>query len=565
MASLELARVDLGGLPASDDEDNGHREMARAARRKMEERQLAKLDKRKKAREEKLAEKAVHFTRDGKAIATKNIKNKRLRHTVEEHAEFQKNAAESAARAAILLTEQQGFIEAEDPMERTYKLSQKKLRKMVDLNSAAKQLDLVLEDFSPYRVAWSRNGRHLVMGGRKGHLSVIDALRNRPTCEVQVQETVRDVTFLHNQSMFAAVQKKYVFIYDDNGAEVHRLRSHVQPERLEFLPYHFLLATVGRGGWLKYQDTSTGELVAEHRTKLGPCSVMTQNPTNAIICLGHGNGTVTMWSPSVNKPLVNMFCHGSSVGAIAVSRNGNELITTGRDGKLSIWDVRTYKRLHSYYTTRPPQSIDVSQTGLLAVTCGYRVQIWKDALRTKAQSPYMVHERPGDDIASVAFRPYEDVLGLGHSSGVETILVPGAGLANYDAFEANPFESTRQRRETVVHSLLEKLQPDMITLDPTAIGGVDSAPLAVQKSEREAEHEERVAKEKNRMRGRNRIGKRIKRKHRNIISEAREKQREQNERERKERLENAGEVAKKIEEAAPVFRRFAKRQLSGNF
>lgn len=78
----------------------------------------------------------------------------------------------------------------------------------------------------------------------------------------------------------------------------------MKPNRLEFLPYHFLLTSVvlmienstlkylqGDGGWLKYQDVSTGQLVSEIRTKLGRCDSMRQNPRNAIIGLGHHNGS----------------------------------------------------------------------------------------------------------------------------------------------------------------------------------------------------------------------------------------------------------------------------------
>lgn len=50
--------------------------------------------------------------------------------------------------------------------------------------------------------------------------------------------------FLQDQSFFAVAQKKYVFIYDRNGVELHRLKSHIEPTRLEFLPYHWLLASV---------------------------------------------------------------------------------------------------------------------------------------------------------------------------------------------------------------------------------------------------------------------------------------------------------------------------------
>ncbi len=57
----------------------------------------------------------------------------------------------------------------------------------------------------------------------------------------------------------------------------------------------------------------------------------------------------------------------------------------------------------------------------------------------------------------LGFGPYEDVLGIGHSKGVSSIIVPGSGEANFDSFEANPYQSTKQRREAAVHSLLEKV------------------------------------------------------------------------------------------------------------
>lgn len=52
---------------------------------------------------------------------------------------------------------------------------------------------------------------------------------------------------------------------------MHCLREHVEPRRLEFLPYHFLLGSVGRTGYVKYTDISTGQLVAEMGSKLGAC------------------------------------------------------------------------------------------------------------------------------------------------------------------------------------------------------------------------------------------------------------------------------------------------------
>ena len=46
----------------------------------------------------------------------------------------------------------------------------------------------------------------------------------------QVRETVRDATFLHNEQFFAAAQKKYVYIYDKRGLEVHCLKVRPMPD-----------------------------------------------------------------------------------------------------------------------------------------------------------------------------------------------------------------------------------------------------------------------------------------------------------------------------------------------
>lgn len=50
--------------------------------------------------------------------------------------------------------------------------------------------------------------------------------------------------WLHNETLLATAQKQHVFIYDQSGLEIHRLKHHQDVNKLEFLPYHFLLASV---------------------------------------------------------------------------------------------------------------------------------------------------------------------------------------------------------------------------------------------------------------------------------------------------------------------------------
>ena len=50
-------------------------------------------------------------------------------------------------------------------------------------------------------------------------------------------------SFLHNESMFAAAQKRHLFVYDSSGSEIHCVRLSDPVHRLAFLPYHFLLVS----------------------------------------------------------------------------------------------------------------------------------------------------------------------------------------------------------------------------------------------------------------------------------------------------------------------------------
>ena len=37
------------------------------------------------------------------------------------------------------------------------------------------------------------------------------------------------------------------------------------------------------------------------------------------------------------------------------------------------------------------------------------------------------------------------------------MVIPGAGEANFDTFEVNVFENKKQKREAIIHSLLDKV------------------------------------------------------------------------------------------------------------
>ena len=443
-------------------------------------------------------------------------------------------AVEAASHAKeILQSDPVGLLEAEHDMERTTALTQDKLAHHLDEDTRRHRYDLQLLESAPYGMKYDRSGRYaLLYGQKRGHLAMMDCHYRSLTREFHVGERVRDTTFLHNFMLFAAAQKNHVYIYDHTGAEVNRLSDHQDPFALEFLPYHWLLASIGRAGWLKYHDTSTGSLVSKHRTQLGPCSVLRQNPSNAVLHAGHSNGVVTLWSPAQSKFLVKMLCHkGNAVQSLAIDPTGTYMVTGGADRQVKIWDLRMYKDTHAYYTMAGvPASMDISQRGILGIGHAGHATFWsKDALRRKLKDPYMHHTMPRcDPVETLRFRPFEDVCGIGHGRGVSSIIIPGSGEPSLDTAEynTNPMQDTRQRQEAEVRALLDKLHPNMITLDTNLVGGIEESDPhtrleRIQDMEEAANSKPTVVKkQKNKKRGRSKIKTQLARKQKNVIDQS---------------------------------------------
>ena len=180
----------------------------------------------------------------GRKIQTRGIKDKKLRGNLKNLENKYKDAAVQAKDAEILLENDSGYLEPESELERTYKVRQDELQGSLGIETAKKGFELKLEGLGPYGASYTRNGRKLLLSGRKGHVATMDWRGGQLGCELQLGETVRDAKWLHNDQYFAVAQKKYVYIYDQAGVELHCLKHHLEPTHLEFLPYHFLLASV---------------------------------------------------------------------------------------------------------------------------------------------------------------------------------------------------------------------------------------------------------------------------------------------------------------------------------
>ena len=74
-------------------------------------------------------------------------------------------------------------------------MSQDEIAKTVGAEAAKGRRELNL-DGGPYRVRYTRNGRHMAVVGHKGHVATFDWQTGSMHSELQLGETCRDITYV---------------------------------------------------------------------------------------------------------------------------------------------------------------------------------------------------------------------------------------------------------------------------------------------------------------------------------------------------------------------------------
>lgn len=151
---------------------------------------------------------------------------------------------------------------------------------------------------------------------------------------------------------------------------------------------------------------------------------------------------VTLWSPNVQEPLVKMLCHKSAIKSLAIDQTGNYLVTSGLDHLMNIWDLRTFKQLRSVKISAGASSLAFSQKKFIAAGLRNEIVVFKNDLVNTGSNydeesqeqlveilsdkdVYLKSRLNNASIQNLQFCPFEDVLGVGHGTGISSLLVPG--------------------------------------------------------------------------------------------------------------------------------------------
>lgn len=109
----------------------------------------------------------------GRKIPVKSVKDRKLRGNLKALESKYKDATMRAKDAEILLENTGGYLEPETALEKTYKTTQDEIKQSVPIATAKMGFELKLEG-GPYVAEYTRNGRELLVAGRKGHVATMD-------------------------------------------------------------------------------------------------------------------------------------------------------------------------------------------------------------------------------------------------------------------------------------------------------------------------------------------------------------------------------------------------------
>lgn len=168
------------------------------------------------------------------------------------------------------------------------------------------------------------------------------------------------------------------------------------------------IATSGRDGLVRLWHAKTGKLLQtiEHSAGVVPCVVMT--PDNQYIVSGCENGDIRVWDVMTRNPVRTMK-HQAAILSLALSRNGNRVISASRDGTVKVWEFETgdeVARLSAGADSTVRALLNAD--GTIAATAGGDriVRIWDVATQTVKYASERIHRSPIQALAwtSIQYR-----------------------------------------------------------------------------------------------------------------------------------------------------------------
>lgn len=195
-------------------------------------------------------------------------------------------------------------------------------------------------------LAMSADGYHLLSGGDDQTLRLWEMGSGTEQNRWNTADAVSTAAFSPDNSKIAAAVSSRIMVWDRfTGKQVSELAGHKNRVRwLQFSPGgEFLYSSGWDGTILKWDIAKASLLDAIATGNSVECSAVLGN---LIIC-GHWDGNITLWDPDSRKLLHSFKAHDQVVKDIACFEDGRQMLSTGDDRCLKIWDTASWRLVNS--------------------------------------------------------------------------------------------------------------------------------------------------------------------------------------------------------------------------
>uniref|UniRef100_A0A158P607 WD_REPEATS_REGION domain-containing protein n=1 Tax=Angiostrongylus cantonensis TaxID=6313 RepID=A0A158P607_ANGCA len=205
-----------------------------------------------------------------------------------------------------------------------------------------------------YSLCWTPEGKRLITGASTGEFTLWNGTAFNFETILQAHDSaIRAMTWSHNEQwLVSADHEGFIKYWQPNMNNVHMYQAHKdEPVRgLSFAPTDVKLASASDDGTVRIWDFAR---CVEERAMRGHGSevrCVAWHPSKGMIATGSRDSQqpVKLWDPRTGDCLTTLQDHKSSVMAVDWNRNGNWLLTAGRDHLVKLYDLRCMKEMYSY-------------------------------------------------------------------------------------------------------------------------------------------------------------------------------------------------------------------------
>ncbi|WKX95761.1 hypothetical protein Q1695_012314 [Nippostrongylus brasiliensis] len=205
-----------------------------------------------------------------------------------------------------------------------------------------------------YSLCWTPEGKRLITGASTGEFTLWNGTAFNFETILQAHDSaIRAMTWSHNEQwLVSADHEGFIKYWQPNMNNVHMYQAHKdEPVRgLSFAPTDVKLASASDDGTVRIWDFAR---CVEERAMRGHGSevrCVAWHPFKGMIVTGSRDSQqpVKLWDPRTGDCLTTLQDHKSSVMAVDWNKNGNWLLTAGRDHLVKLYDLRSMKEMYSY-------------------------------------------------------------------------------------------------------------------------------------------------------------------------------------------------------------------------